>query len=335
MGDWLETGAAFGGDGANRLAADPRSRIRAGDLGRAVHRRSRVAIIQGASRLVRQGRRRPAVACRSSDIRGLAPWPLVCPRRHASRRAGAPRARLQDDARRVGLHVFQARRQLLGRHSRRPLPRSARHAHRSLSPRHGGGAARHPRRVRPRLQPSDLAVDRRHSRLAQLARHSSRLEARQRHRAAEPEPQLAERPLVVERSRCDRADRRAQRRRVPVSRHRDLRERRDDPVRRRSHDDHARAAGDAEEAAAAHGPGRPVCRHGDASGRRRSRRRPAGLLPVQLGRCSARAERVTLSRAHRVRELWTRRGPRHAHAVASRSRCRRTAARCLLCDSSA
>ena len=71
-----------------------------------------------------------------------------------------------------------------------------------------------PRRVHPRLQPSDLAVDRRHPRLAQLARHPARLEALQRHRAAEPEPQLAERPLVVERSRRDRAHRRAQRGRV-------------------------------------------------------------------------------------------------------------------------
>ena len=34
------------------------------------------------------------------------------------------------------------------------------------------------RRVRARLQPSDLAVDRRHSRIAQLERHPPRLEAR-------------------------------------------------------------------------------------------------------------------------------------------------------------
>ena len=62
MGDWLETGSGVWRRRANRAAADPRSRLRAGDLGRAVHRRSRLATVQGASRLVRQGRR-PASRC--------------------------------------------------------------------------------------------------------------------------------------------------------------------------------------------------------------------------------------------------------------------------------
>ena len=177
MGDWLETGNAFGGQVQTVL-----KQIRDRGFEPAIWVAPFIAeegsnAFQGASRLVRQGRYRPAAACRSSDIRGLAPWSLVCARRHASRSAGASRARLQDDARRVGLHVLQARRQFLGRDSRRPLSRSARDAHRGVSARHGGGAARHPRRLHPRLQPSDLAIDRRDSRLAQLARHPARLEA--------------------------------------------------------------------------------------------------------------------------------------------------------------
>ena len=116
----------------------------------------------------------------------------------------------------------------------------ARISDRGVPPWNGGGAARHARRVRARLQPSHLAVDRRHSRLAQFARHPARLEAHQRHGATEPESQLAERAALVERSGRDRADRSAERRRVPVSRHHDLRQRWDDPVRRRPHHDHSR-----------------------------------------------------------------------------------------------
>ena len=43
MGDWLETGKAFGGEVQTVLQADPRARLRAGDLGGAVHRRRGVA----------------------------------------------------------------------------------------------------------------------------------------------------------------------------------------------------------------------------------------------------------------------------------------------------
>ena len=51
------------------------------------------------------------------------------------------------------------------------------------------------RGVHPRLQPSPLAVARSHPRLAQLERHQAHVGARRGHGAAEPPAQLAERPL--------------------------------------------------------------------------------------------------------------------------------------------
>ena len=50
--------------------------------------------------------------------------------------------RLPHDARGVGLHLLQAGRELLGRDARRPVPRSARDAHRGVPPRHAGDPAR-------------------------------------------------------------------------------------------------------------------------------------------------------------------------------------------------
>ena len=69
MGDWLETGTAFGGDGADRAAADSRPRLRAGHLGGAVHRRRRVHALQAAPRLVREGQHGRAAARGSCDVR--------------------------------------------------------------------------------------------------------------------------------------------------------------------------------------------------------------------------------------------------------------------------
>ena len=129
-----------GADGARSRSASAASSPRSGWRRSSPKQDSQS--VQAASRLVRQGRRRPAAARRSRHVRRLAARSVVRARRHASRGAGASRARVHDDARRVGLHVFQARRQLLGRDSRRSLPRSARDAHRGVSARHGGGAAR-------------------------------------------------------------------------------------------------------------------------------------------------------------------------------------------------
>ena len=77
MGDWLETGAAFGGNVRTVLDADPTRGIRAGDLGRAVRRRREIGAVPAAPGLVRQRRRRRAAAIGSRHVRRLASRSVV------------------------------------------------------------------------------------------------------------------------------------------------------------------------------------------------------------------------------------------------------------------
>ena len=117
--------AAFGGNVQGVLKEIRDARLRARDLGRAVRRGEGFARLPRAPRLVREGRRGPAAALGRGDLRRLAARAVVRARRHASRGAGPPRVPLPHDAHGLGLHLLQARRQLLGGDARRTVPRPA------------------------------------------------------------------------------------------------------------------------------------------------------------------------------------------------------------------
>src|SRR5262245_5955638 len=107
---------------------------------------------------------------------------------------------LRNDAPRMGLYVFQTRRQFLGRNSRRTLSRRQSHGHLSLPPRYAGYLARRRRQLHPRMQSSDLAIVRCDPRFAQFERHQAELGSHYDNRAPKPPAKLAERPALVERS---------------------------------------------------------------------------------------------------------------------------------------
>ena len=180
MGDWLDTGAAFGGNVRTVLDADSSARIRAGDLGRAVRRGRGIgtcssSIRTGSSR-TRTARRCDPIASRSADgaaVRGTRSTARIRQRRsHLEHVFRTMRERM-------GLHLLQARRQLLGRDARRTVPRRARDARRGVPPRHAGDRSRRRRQLPPRLQSSDLAVARPDPRIAQLERHQAHLGSHQ------------------------------------------------------------------------------------------------------------------------------------------------------------
>src|SRR5499426_4327928 len=98
---------------------------------------------------------------------------MVRARRHASGSAETSRDGLPNDAARMGLLIFQARRQLLGRAAWRSFSRSARNSYRSLSARDAGGSTRRRRWIYTRLQPPDLAFARPHPRVAQFERYQT------------------------------------------------------------------------------------------------------------------------------------------------------------------
>ena len=96
-------------------------------------------VFQQHPRLVHQGRRRRAAAIRSRHVRRLASRAVVRARRHASRRRSSISSSVFRTMReRMGLHLLQARRELLGRDARRTVPRPARDTRRGLPPRHAG-----------------------------------------------------------------------------------------------------------------------------------------------------------------------------------------------------
>ncbi len=201
MGDWLETGAAFGGDVLGVL-----KQIRERGFQPAIWVAPFIA--EKGSHLFTQhpdwfikGDGRAAASVEQGDVRRLAPRAVVCAGRHASRGAAASRSAVPHDAAGVGRHLLQAGRELLGHDARRPLPRSEGDARRGLPARDGGDPARRGRRLHSRMQSSDLGVVRVDSRIAQLERHQAIVGSRRLDRASEPESQLAERPPVVERSR--------------------------------------------------------------------------------------------------------------------------------------
>ena len=168
-----------------RTEEDPRARLRARDLGRAVRRGGGLAALPPAPRLVREGRGRPAAAVRPGHVRRLAPRALVRGRRHAPRSAAAPRARLPHDARELGRARTSSSTPTSGaRSTAGPFhdPKATRiEAYRRgmEAVRRGAGDGLH-----PRLQPPDLALARAHPRLAQLERHQAHLGAASRAPAA-------------------------------------------------------------------------------------------------------------------------------------------------------
>ena len=164
----------------------------------------------------------------------------------------ASRTRVPDDANRMGLHLLQARRQLLGRDARRTVPRRARDTRRGLPPRHGRPIVRgagdsfllgcnHP------MWPS-LGLIHGSRSSNDIKRTWDRIKTTG---ISEPAAQLAERASVVERSGCDCAGERSDRCRVSVSRVRHLCERRDGAVRRRFDEAAAGSRRDAQKTPAA------------------------------------------------------------------------------------
>ena len=222
MGDWLETGQAFGGDVQGVLKA-----IRARGFEPAIWVAPFIAeegshLFHAASRLV-HARAATASRCRPNEVtfggwrRG--PW-YALDGTHPDG-AAAFRDAVPHDAAASGASPTSSSTRTSGA----PCTAAActiRSATRVEAYRRGMQAVlrgagdsfilgcNHP----------DLAVVRADPRLAQLGRHQAELGTHQACGAAESEPQLAERPPLVERSRRGRADRRADRRRVPVPRDR-------------------------------------------------------------------------------------------------------------------
>jgi hypothetical protein len=120
MGDWLETGKAFGG-GPECAQENPGQGVRAGYLGRSLHCRARLAPFQGTSRLVHPGRGQQTAALQPGLVRRLAQPSLVRPGRHAPGSPETPGKGVPQDAPRLGLHLLQAGRKFLGHAARRPF----------------------------------------------------------------------------------------------------------------------------------------------------------------------------------------------------------------------
>ena len=211
MGDWLETGAAFGGNVQD--ACSRRSEQRGFEP--AIWVAPFIAeegshALPAASRLVRQRRRRHAAACRQRHVRRLAARSLVRARRHASRSAGASRdASFARCAQEWGCTYFKLDANFWGaiHGGRFHDPRATRiEAYRRgmQAVLRGAGdsfmlGCNHP--IWPSLglihgsrSSNDIKRD--------LGTHRD-------DRAPEPEPQLAERPFVVERPGRRRAHRRS------------------------------------------------------------------------------------------------------------------------------
>ena len=142
MGDWLETGKAFGGDVQGVLQAIRKQGFEPAiwvapfiaEAGSHVFQQHPDWFMKGddgkplpADKVTFQGwRRGPWYALDGTN-------PEV--QKHLENVFRTMRER-------VGRHLLQARRQLLGRDARRAIARSQGHPHRSLSPRHAGRPAR-------------------------------------------------------------------------------------------------------------------------------------------------------------------------------------------------
>ena len=234
MGDWLETGQAFGGDVQGVLQADPQAGLRAGDLGGAVHRRGRTRTSSSST---------PTGSCKDDDGKplpptrspsGLAARPLVRARRHAIPRCRSTwKSVFRTMRAEWGVTYFKLDANFWGamHGGRLHDPKATRiEAYRRgmEAVLRGAGdsfilGCNHP----------DLAVVRPDPRLAQLGRHQAHLGRVPEDRAAEPESQLAERHALVERPRRRHAERRPARRGVPLPRHHGRRRRRPGALGRR------------------------------------------------------------------------------------------------------
>ncbi len=171
MGDWLETGKAFGGDIRSVL-----QQIRKRGFEPAIWVAPFIA--EAGSRVFREhpgwfmmdGQGRPL----SSDKVTFGGWrrgpwyaldsTLPEVQRHVENVFSTMRKEW-------GVTYFKLDGNFLGRHAWSQAPQSAGHAHRGLPPRHGGGHARGWRRLHPGGQPSAVAVSRSDPRLALLQRH--------------------------------------------------------------------------------------------------------------------------------------------------------------------
>ena len=194
-----------------RAEADPRSAASSPRSGwrRSSPRRARTSsssIPTGSSR--DDGRH--AAARRTRHLRRLAARALVRARRHPPRGAGSTSSSCSARCARSGAAPTSSWTRTSGARCTAGAS-TTRSATRIEAYRRGMQAilARRRRRLHPRLQSPDLGVVRADPRLAQLGRHQAHLAVVRDDRAAEPEPQLAERPAVVERSGRRGADRRA------------------------------------------------------------------------------------------------------------------------------
>ena len=245
-----------------------------------------------------------AAALRPRDLRRLAARPLVRldgTHPEAQKHLETVFRTMRQD---WGVHLLQARRELLGRDARRAsstTPTATRvEAYRrgmeAVLRGAGDGfilGCNHPIWALARPDP----------RLAQLERHQARLGALRARPPARTSAATGRTAASGGTTRMRRADGRARRGGVPLPRDVDLRQRRDDPVRRRPHEDRAPPPGDAAQAAAAD---RRAARFSDESLR-------VGLvdLPGRRAVCllnwddAPRTLSFALSGPHHVRELWT------------------------------
>ena len=155
MGDWLETGKAFGGDVQGVLQAIRKQGFEPAIWVAPVHRRGRQPRLPAASR---------TGSCKGDDGKPLPADKVTFQgwRRGPWYALDGTNPEVQKHLENVfrtmrqewGVHLFQARRELLGRDARRQAPRPQGHAHRGLSPRHAGGPARRGRQLHPGLQSS-------------------------------------------------------------------------------------------------------------------------------------------------------------------------------------
>ena len=248
MGDWLDTGAAFGGNVRTVLGGYPSARIRAGDLGRAVRRRGGIGISSSSipdwfikdadgaplrsDRVTFGGWRRgpwyaldgthPEVQSHLERVfRTMRnEWGCTYFKLDANF-WGAMHGGRFHDARATRVEAYRRGMEAVLRGAGDSFILGCNHPiWPSLGLIHGSRSSNDIKRTWDRIKTTGMS---------------------------EPAAQLAERASVVERSGCDCAGERPDRRRVSISRVGHLRERRDGAVRRRSDEAAARPRGHAQE----------------------------------------------------------------------------------------
>ena len=217
MGDWLETGSAFGGNVQSVLKA-----IRQRGFEPAIWVAPFVA--EEGSHLFQQ---HPDWFVKGSDGKPLrsdhvtfggwrrGPWYALDGTNPEAQRHREHVFRTMREE--WGCTYFKLDANFWGRARRTPL-RCKGHPRRSIPPGYGGGHQGSREQFHTRMQSADVGLSWINSRLSQLERYQEELGSHRQYRPSEPEPQLAERASLVERSgRCG-IDRRPLEGRDPLSR---------------------------------------------------------------------------------------------------------------------